>query len=410
MGWYNPDRAFPRGAAIFRRDRFTLLAYGATAYGVFASAALGPAMPFLRADLEISYTAAGLHFTLLAVGSILAGASTDRALDRFGRRSVFWVAGAGLAVAGGLLIVARHPLGTITASFMIGLSSAAVLATSQSALALRHGPRRAIAFAEASIMASVGFLVAPTLIGSLDGLGLDWRLALLVPAAVWPATFFWQRAVPFPASQELAPATDEATGKFPAAYWAYLVSILLSVAVEWTFVAWGASYVVEETGVSEGSAAFVMTSFFLAMLLGRIAVSRLVRRIAPVPVVLGAILVGLAGFFMWWAGGAIPIIAAGAFVAGLGIASLYPMLAALALGAAGSQTDRASARVLLTAGLALLVTPLALAVVADAASLATAYSVTLIGFLLLAAVTTVGYRLDRQRSVPPGAQIANNER
>ena len=94
--------------AGFRRDRFTLLAYGATAYGVFASAALGPLMPFLRDELDISYTTAGLHFTLLACGSILAGASTDRLIGRFGRRTVFWVAGAGLAGAGVFLIIVRH--------------------------------------------------------------------------------------------------------------------------------------------------------------------------------------------------------------------------------------------------------------------------------------------------------------
>ncbi|NNL68890.1 MAG: hypothetical protein HKO70_02895, partial [Acidimicrobiia bacterium] len=79
----------------FERDPFTILTYGmAVAFG-FALAALGPAMPLIREDLEMSRTLGGLHFTALAAGSVLAGFSSERLTARWGRRLVFWAGGTG---------------------------------------------------------------------------------------------------------------------------------------------------------------------------------------------------------------------------------------------------------------------------------------------------------------------------
>jgi MFS family permease len=64
----------PSAAPVpFVRDRFTLLAYFMLGYFAYLQAALGPAVPFLRAELGLSYTIAGLHFSALAIGMILAG-------------------------------------------------------------------------------------------------------------------------------------------------------------------------------------------------------------------------------------------------------------------------------------------------------------------------------------------------
>ena len=52
----------------FTRDRFTWLAYLLLAFYTFLEAALGPLMPFLRAELALNYTCGGLHFSAFALG------------------------------------------------------------------------------------------------------------------------------------------------------------------------------------------------------------------------------------------------------------------------------------------------------------------------------------------------------
>jgi hypothetical protein len=78
---------------------------------------------------------------------------------------------------------------------------------------------------------------------------------------------------------------------------------------------------------------------------------------------------------------------AGLFVAGLGVANLYPLALSAATGAAAGQANTASARISLAAGLAILTAPLLLGGVADRAGIQNAYGL-VIG-LLAAAVAMV---------------------
>ena len=64
-----------------------------------------------------------------------------------------------------------------------------------------------------------------------------------------------------------------------------------------------------------------------------------------------------------------PVAIAGLFGIGLGISLLFPLTLTFAMGAAGAAADRASARIMLAPGLAVLVTPPFLGAIADGAGL-----------------------------------------
>lgn len=52
----------------FVRVRFTWLAYLMLGYYSYLNSTLGPILPFLRSELELSYSLAGLHVSAFALG------------------------------------------------------------------------------------------------------------------------------------------------------------------------------------------------------------------------------------------------------------------------------------------------------------------------------------------------------
>jgi fucose permease len=80
----------------------------------------------------------------------------------------------------------------------------------------------------------------------------------------------------------------------------------------------------------------------------------------------------------------------GLFLTGLGVASLYPLLLALAMGVAHNNTVLAGARATLASGTAILALPLVLGRVADMVGIRLAYGVVgilLIGIFLIVTLT-----------------------
>ncbi len=63
---------------LFRRYSFTWLSYGMIAYFAYVEAVLESLMPFLRTELHLNYTLAGVHFSLYALGVVAAGSLADR--------------------------------------------------------------------------------------------------------------------------------------------------------------------------------------------------------------------------------------------------------------------------------------------------------------------------------------------
>lgn len=380
----------------FRRDRFTWLAYGMLGYFAYLQAAPGPAMPLLRDDLALSFTAGGLHFSALAAGMVLAGLLTDRLTARHGRHTVFWTGGGGMGLGAALFALGQHPALTILGAGVMGLLGTALLATVQSSLADHHRARRAQALTEANVAAIGSAMLPPLLIGGFERVGVGWRAAFLIGPLVWGLVYAGLRREPIPApaagptsaGTRVRENRARAAEPLPGVFWAYWVALLLGVAIEWSLVSWGADFMVERAGFAEADASLLMTAFFGAMLVGRAAGSRLTRDRDNRRLIVLALLVALAGFVLFWRVMVPALMVAGLFLAGLGIANVFPFLLALAVSAAEDRADRASARVSLAAGLAILLAPQALGTLADLTTIATAYGLVFaLGWLALAVVS-----------------------
>ncbi len=371
----------------FVRDRFTWLAYLMLGYYAYLQAANGPLMPFLRSDLGINYTTGGLHFSAFAVGMITTGLTADRVTGRLGRRRTFWGGAAGMGAGTALLTLGRHAAVTIGGAGIMGLFGSMLLITIQASLSDRHGERRAIAFTESNVVASICATLAPLCVGGLQQAGIGWRAALwlMVALAAGLAAVMWRE--PLPAPGAFASGPQRAARRLPAAYWAYWLVIVLCVAAEWCLAFWSADFLATVAGLSPSVASTAVGLFYLAMIIGRVIGSRLAWVMPTGRLLLGALGVAALGFPLFWLARAPALNVAGLFVAGLGVANLYPLSLSAAASAAAGQANTASARISLAAGLAILTAPLALGGVADRVGIQDAYG--LVVGLLAAAVVMV---------------------
>jgi fucose permease len=160
---------------------------------------------------------------------------------------------------------------------------------------------------------------------------------------------------------------------------------VLAVSVEFCIIFWSSTFLEVERGLVKANAALMMSLFLGAMVIGRLIGSRLSRSVRSETIILGSVSLCFGGFLLHWWATQLFFSVTGLFLAGLGVANLYPQILALAVGAAGPRTDAASARTSLASGMAILLLPLLLGGLADHVGLWEAYGL-VAGLLFLIGV------------------------
>ncbi|MBN1965535.1 MAG: MFS transporter, partial [Anaerolineae bacterium] len=347
----------------------------------------------LRDELKLSYTVGGLHFSALALGLVIGGLVTDRAVRRWQRPVVFWGGGAGMALGALIVGVGRWEAITIAGSWVMGFLGTFLLTTIQSGLADRHGPNRAVALTESNIGASFCAGLAPLFVGGFQRAGIGWRGGVLLPVVLWIVLTLWYRREPIPTAQPSERKAHAAGGALPRIFWVYWAVLLFSVAAEWSIAFWGADFLASEGGLQKADASSVMSFFFVAMVIGRLLGSRLTRVMDTSRLLLGALAIALGGFALFWLAplGGLRIV--GLFVAGLGIANLFPFVLAIGVSISPEQSDAASARIVLGAGVAILVAPQLLGTMADQIGVWSAYGLVAVVLVIAAGIAVFARRL-----------------
>lgn len=367
---------------IFRRDRFTWLAYFMLGYYAYLQATLGPAAPFLRDELGISYALTGMHVTAFALGMMLAGITGDWFAIRFGRYAVFWAGTGGMALGGILLTLGTHPIATIGSSFFMGIVGSHLLVMIQAALAEHHGENRAIPLTESNVVASVLAAIAPLAIGFGTQIILGWRFALYVGAIMGILAYLLNFRVQVPGKRKNPEIKEKTPAKpLPKAFWAYWFVVFTGVSIEWSMIFWSADFLENIVGLERATAATLVSIFLGAIIVGRFVGSWLSHSIKSSRLLFGAASAIAIGFPIFWLA-TIPILnIIGLFIAGLGVANIFPLTLATATNIAPTQTNRASARIASGAGSAILITPQVLGAIADQAGIHAAFGI-IIGLIV----------------------------
>lgn len=345
----------------------------------FYVSSIGVVIVVLAGDL-------GLPLAQLAwVGStfgygLIAMALAGPFVLRLGANRVLALSAAALGVGSVLLAFSAGAVPAYVGAVMQGVGAAGLVLVSPG---LVHGPDAEKKLTQANAAASVAGILAPLLLGLAAMTGLGGRLPLLLMAAAMAVL----GVVALLAGREEQAAVQVVAEVSPVRLsrveagrrWLALVS---AVAVEFCFVVWGVARLTT-MGIGRGEAALIATAFPLGMAVGRLLGSWLIAKLPMVPV---GSAVTAAGTLLVVLVDAWPVVGLGQFLAGLGLATLYPILLARLMHTPGLRPEVGASLGALASGTAITVAPAVLAVLATVVDLRIAFLLPLpilIGMLLL---------------------------
>ena len=366
---------------------YVLLGLLTSSYGM-----LGPLLPWLRPALDLSFEQAAYHSVAMAIGVTGMGFLVPSLAVRAGRKGCIGLGLSTMALGLALLCLAPSLTFSLAGSLIIGVALPLGISVSSAVMAERSGPHIGIAMAEANTIAYIGFLLAPGLVNLAAATG-GWRWSFVIPALVYAAYGLAIRNVPLGVVSMQRGATG--SGRLSSAYWCHWAMLSLGVAAELSMAVWGPSYLETAAQLPRETALWSSMIFPLGMFAGRAAVSLMLRRMPADALVLPSMLLGALGVLAFVLAQGFWLAAAGMFVAGLGMAGLYPFGITLVMLAAGEARDRGAARAALASGAATLIAPVLIGAVADRAGMRAAFGLIPV-FLLLAGIAhLLGKRLDR---------------
>ncbi|WP_161982523.1 MFS transporter [Dictyobacter alpinus] len=386
----------------FVRNRFTWLSYLLLAAYCYLQVSPGSIVPFLHAEMHLNYTIDSLHVSSLAMGIILSGLCGDRIAQRIGRQLMLWLCVTGIALGGILLMLAHHPLVSISGILCIGFFGCTLSNIVQSALSDYYGSQRTIAITEANTIACLGSVTGPIVLGLFLSTWLGWRAMFLVPLVMMAllACFFHDVRLPVSARVEHS-QTTRTRAHFSRASWFYLGVMVMVVAFEWGTFTWGSGYLIKIVGFETRTASTLMSLFFFAEMFGRFIGSILTRRFSADQLLVVALGIAGTGFLLFWLGPTPILHVLGLFVAGLGIGNLFPLTFTIVLNEGADNTDAAAARSSLAAGLAIFIAPLLLGRAADIFGLRTSYSLVMILFVLACIMLVFARQATHKKQATP---------
>jgi len=373
-----------------------LAAIGYVIYG------LGAAGPYLRTQLGLSDAEVGLHSTALAIGLVVAGTVAADLGRRFGGAAVRGGAIAAIGVALPVLAATPSITATLGASLLIGLGAGTLLGHVNATLGAPGGRLARLRLARGNVWAMIAAFVGPIIVAAGASIGPGWWFGFLPALGLLGVVALDLRSR---RNAIAAAPIDTDRDPLPRAYWLAWAFLVAAISVEFSIVFWGATLVERRTLVPTPQATAIGALFLGGMFAGRLGLSVGIgaghdtRRNAAAGVVLAGLGAGVA-----WVSTAAILSGLGLFVAGVGVAILYPLGVAAALAAAPGQLALAGNRLTLASGLAILLAPLALGAIADATGVIAGWGLVL-GLVAIALCLVFGLSAGQPAQVPTAESV-----
>jgi fucose permease len=343
------------------RLRLAVVASFATIFmlGV-ATSMLGPSLPGLAARVRIALPQAGLFFTFLSLGSVMATLLVARWMDRPVRHALV-AAGALLAGCALILVAGSETFaGAGVAAALIGLAISTAGTAPNAIIAELYRQRAGQMLNALHLSSGVGAFVGPLLVAASIRMGGSY-----VEAFRLAGVFYLLVGLLWVISRPPQPLGITGAGKSGGRAWlAPLIPLFVFVALymgtEQALGGWLFTYG-RQTAALDASAASLLTSlFWLSLVAGRLAAIGILGRASNRVTLLGGVLVGAAGIVVLVLGGLFsPLLWLGTIVVGLGLGPLFPTTLALGAQLAPMRAGAISSLVVASGSIGAMVLPYA---------------------------------------------------
>ena len=378
---------------VFVRSRVTLLGYFLMAYFAFEISLLGPLMPFIADKLQLTFTEVGYHFMLMGVGGLLSSLVGDRIAGRFGNNRTGW-GGATLAWVALFGVTYGDSLSmTLVFTLLYSIGGGIVILIATATLAEAQPKYLTKAVSEGNIVGGIAMIAGPLLVGFVATSAPGWQAVAFLPLLFFGLISFFFRGTSLSIStashhrSDMPVETASVKQPLPPLFWIFGVLMFIGVAVEFLISAWGANFLTTVIGFAPSTSAALIGVFAVAVVLGRLAGRRLLEVMSESRLLILSMFWVVVCFPLYWLS-PMPILnVVGLFLIGLGISNIPSLIIAGAMSAAGSQTNRASARFSMFPSLGNLVMLQLMGILADAFGIQGAYVLVIILMLFAIAIT-----------------------
>jgi len=305
------------------------LAFASNFTWVMVIGLLGPSIPAIIEDLGIGYTRAGLFFTMLSFGSLFGTPLGGIASDYLNRKVLFGCIALTLAIG----LVSMGIPASYTAILLIILAysffGSPAGTVGQSIMLAVFPDRRERYISLQTSFAALGSFTAPLLVALNFTIGLSWRWPFIETGALALLLFLFIMLVPLPRAAGGAMSWKNLSRVLgnPRVLFSALL-IFFSVAPDLGFSYWLAEHFKTELGVSLNLSSAVVSVFLVGMIAGRLATSRLLKRLTTPRLLKSGMILSLGSLIVFLGAPWIPVKLLAIVLYGLGTAPVFPLLMA----------------------------------------------------------------------------------
>jgi fucose permease len=307
-----------------RRAQFLCACLGMLAFGIVLTT-LGAVLPSVIERFGIDKAAAGALFLLMTFGILAGSLVFGPIVDRYGYKGM--LAAATVLIVVGLEGIAFAPgLAMLrVAIVLIGFGGGVMNGGTNALVADISTEGKGANLNLLGVFFGIGAMGMPFALGALGG---AWSHGALIAAVgvlvVVPLLVIL--ATRFPAPKQPQGFPIAAAGRLASQPLLLLMGLLLFLesGMEITVGGWTSTFVKEELAVPERSALFLLSLYWMGMMLARLALGNILRWASPYRVLYTCMTIALVGAGLLLTTERVWVAATGVFLVGAGLAATFP--------------------------------------------------------------------------------------
>lgn len=388
-----------------RRTLFVIACLGMLSFGI-ALTTLGAVLPSVIERFGIDTAAAGSLFPLLTFGILVGSLVFGPIVDRNGYKGMLVLATALIVV--GLEGIAFAPSMTWlrVAIALIGFGSGIINGGTSALVADISSDERTAGLSLLGVFFGVGAVGVPFALGSLLGaFSYSTIIAAVGALVVIPLALTALTTFPAPKQPQGFPlAAAQGLVRDPILLLMGLMLFLAS-GMEITVGGWTATFFKDELQIPDRRALVYLSLYWFGMMLGRLALSSAVRRIAPARVLLGCLSIAFAGALLLILTRSASLAAVSVFLLGCGFAASFPVVLGLVGDRYAQLSGTAFSIVIVMALTGGMIVPYTTGVLGASYGLRSSFVIVPIALVLFALLLTVTTARLGTRPTPIGVRV-----